>query len=344
MNVKKFIALTLSLVFVLSLCACGTRTSDGDVSADSSAQTWSFTIANTDTDSRSLNKAAKEFADYMSEQTDGRFQVRVAMNGELGDDEELLKAISLGTVDMYIGYNGIMTGLLGDKVGMFEMPFLFNDRDHFLRTMDNGGLDLYNKQLEGSGYYCVGMAYEGARQMLTIKPVTCLEDMKGLKIRCGNVQSYIDYYTAIGAAPTAIQFGEVYTSLAQGVIEAVDHVACILEDQGFVGAAKAYTQDSHIISPCCYMVSDKFLDTLPDDIREIFLQGVADMCAKQTEAEGGLEETLPTKWAEEGLTITILDDSERARFREAAQSVYDDYAAKYPELSTEAWALVEANA
>lgn len=347
MKLKKLLSLALALTMALTLFGCSRPSENGGEEAaegGSDGETWTFTIAHTDTEARSVHVAAEEFAEYMAEQTDGRFEVRIAPNGELGDDEELLKALNLGTVNMYVGYNGIPAGLLGSNLAMFEMPFLFDDGDHMLRTFANGGLDLYNKQLEGTGYYCVAMGYEGARQMLTTeKPVETIEDMHGLRMRCGNVQGYIDYYEAVGAAPTTVQFGEVYTSLSQGVIEGVDHVVAILEDQKFTEVCNYAIMDYHIISPLTYMISDSFLDTLPDDIREIFLEGVQAMADKVTEIDGGYERDLPAQWEENGMTVIYPTDEVRAEFREAAQPVYDAYEAEFPELAAEAWALVEEN-
>lgn len=346
-KLKKLLTLTLSLSMLLTLAACtrGGENTGGSASGDSGDQTWTFTIAHTDTEARSVHIAATEFAQFMDEQTDGRFQVRVAANGELGDDEELLKAVQLGTINMYIGYNGIVAGLLGDTLEMFELPFLFDDGDHMLRTFANGGLDLYNEQLTGTGYYCAGVAYEGARSIMSTKgPIDSMDAMKGLKIRCGNVQTYIDYYTTVGAAPTAIQFGEVYTSLTQGVIDAVDHIVPLIEDQKYTEAAKYCTIDYHFISPCCYMVKEGFIESLPDDIREIFLEGVEKMCQRQSEIDGGYEKDLPgTTWKEKDVETYYMPEELRQEFKDATVPMYDAYKAKHAELYESAMALVEEN-
>ncbi len=343
---KKLFALALTLSMALSLAACGRPAgSAGDGSGDDGETTYTFIIAHTDTEARSVHIAATEFAAYMNEKTNGRFQVRVAANGELGDDEELLKAVQLGTINMYIGYNGIVAGLLGDKQEMFELPFLFEDGEHMLRTFEGGGLDLYNSQLEGTGYYCAGVGYEGARSIISTKGVIdSLEDMKGLKIRCGNVQTYIDYYKAVGASPTAIQFGEVYTSLTQGVIDAVDHIVPLMEDQKYTEAANYCTIDYHFISPCCYVVKEGYIESLPEDIREIFLEGVQQMCQRQSEIDGGYEADLPgTTWADEGVETYYMSDELRQQFKDLTAPLYDAYNAKYPDLYEAAMALVDEN-
>lgn len=344
MKLKKLLSLILALTMALALFGCGSRGSSGGDTA-SEDQTWTFTIAHTDSEARSVHIAATEFAEYMADKTDGRFQVRVSANGELGDDEELMKAVQLGTINMYIGYNGIVAGLLGDTLEMFELPFLFDDGDHMLRTYANGGLDLYNSQLEGTGYYCAGVGYEGARSIMSTKGVIdSLDDIQGMKIRCGNVQTYIDYYEAIGAAPTAIQFGEVYTSLTQGVIDAVDQVVTIFEDQKYTEAAKYCTIDNHFISPCCYVISESFLDTLPDDIREIFLEGVQIMCDRQTEIDGGNEKDLPnTTWKEKGVETYYMTEELRQEFKAETEFLYSAYEEKHPDLYEAAMALVEEN-
>lgn len=348
-KLKKLLALGMALTMALALTACGTRGGDSsatpntDTSSDD--QTWTFIIAHTDTEARSVNIAAEEFAEYMKEKTDGRFVVRVSANGELGDDEELLKAVQLGTINMYIGYNGIVAGLLGDTLEMFELPFLFDDGDHMLRTFANGGLDLYNEQLVGTGYYCAGVSYEGARSIMSTKGVIdSVDAMKGLKIRCGNVQTYIDYYNAVGAAPTAIQFGEVYTSLTQGVIDAVDHIVPLIEDQKYTETAKYCTIDNHFISPCCYIVQEGFIESLPEDIREIFLEGVQIMCDRQSEIDDGYEADLPgTIWKESGVETYYMPEELRQEFKDLTAPMYEAYQGKHADLYEKAMALVEEN-
>lgn len=354
-KMRKLLALGLALTMALALCACGARggssaststaEGSGEETAAADGQTWEFIIADTDSEEHSTNVAAKEFADFMAEKTDGRFQVRVSANGELGDDEELLKAVQLGTIGMYVGYNGIVSGLMGDTLTMFELPFLFEDGDHMLRTFNNGGLDLYNSQLEGTGYYNVAVGYEGARQIISTKKcITSLADIKGMKIRCGNVQTFLDYYNSVGSAPTTVQFGEVYTSLSQGVIDAVDHVITVMGDQKYQEVAKYLTIDYHIISPICYVVNENFWNTLPDDIKDVFVEGVNQMVERQTEIDKGNEVNYPDEWAaENGVEVFVMPQETRDEFKAASQSVYDAYEQKHPDLYEAAMQLVEDN-
>lgn len=284
-------------------------------------------LAHTDSDIRSTNVAALQFKKFMEDKTNGQVVVEVYPNGQLGDDDDLVKGIQFNTCQIYIGNLGVIAGQLGPKLDALILPFMYESYEQWIKGMfEKGGLELFNKQLAGTGYTNLDFQYDGMRCILTTgRPIRTLDSMKGLKIRVNNTDLYLTLYKAIGANPTPMAFGEVYTGLTQGAIDGVDHVLGVMVDQKFYEPAKYLTLTRHLMSPLVVLSSERFVNSLPADIKAIFMEGVKMMGETQRGLEYVEEGKCIEIMRENGLEIIELSAEERAKFVEAAKPVYDEW-------------------
>ena len=141
MKKQRILALMIALVMLaFTLTGCGTRGSTNESGDD---ETITIKIAHTDSGTRSTNVAALEFKEFMESETNGRVTVEVYANGELGDDEDLLKGLQLGTCQIYIGSETTVSGLLGSQYGFVELPYLYENYEAWEKgTFEMGGLAL----------------------------------------------------------------------------------------------------------------------------------------------------------------------------------------------------------
>lgn len=328
MKRRKTWSLLLILALVVSFTVgCGARGNGGGGGADSSDPIV-IKIGHADSETRATNVSAQEFKDFMEEKTDGRVQVEVYPNGQLGEDDDIVKGVKLGTCQIFIGTQGSVSSVLGEKYDVLDLPFLYNSFEEWCGGMlgEGGGLELYNELLEGTGYVALDFAYDGQRSILTTeKPIRSLADMKGLKIRVTPSKMYLSIFKAMGANPTPMAFGEVYTGLTQGTIDGLDHSATVIVDQKFQEPSKYFTLSNHMTSPQPILTSQAFLDSLPKDIYDIFMEGIVQMGERQRELEHGKEAECLQQMKDSGIEVIELTDAQKDEFVKAVQPVYDEW-------------------
>ena len=158
---------------------------------------------------------------------------------------------------------------------MLDLPFLFRDFDHIHKAMDGEAGPLLSKHVEeraGVRPLVYFDSFGFRRNVVTRnKQVKSIDDMKGLKIRTIQTTIYVKAVELMGASPTPMAFGEVYTSLQTGVIDGYEHDANVTLSQKFYEVSKYMAMTQHISGVLALTASAKAIDSLPADIRAAFL-------------------------------------------------------------------------
>ena len=323
MKMRKILTLILVAAVVLAaFSGCSRR--GGDAKAVDSENPIVVKISNTDTGYRSTNVACEWFKEYMAEKTDGAVVVEVYPDGQLGDDPESCKGLLLGTVDIYFGISGVAGSIIGNKLDILDLPFLYDTFEDWEKgSFEKGGLDIYNELLEGSGFYCLDFMYNGMKSLVSSKKnYHNTDDLQGYKLRITPTDMNLAVWQALKANPTPMAWGEVYTSLVQGTIDGLDHSLGVFNDYKLYEHAKYVTLTQHQSSPYTVLTSDKFMDSLPEDIKPIFLEGVKQMCAKQRAAEHDLEKDYIANFEAAGSIVYDLTKEEKGALYDACADVY----------------------
>lgn len=320
MKFKKVLAVILLVALGIATVGCG-RGGSGGADKD---ETIVIKVGHTDTSNRSTNICIEWLADYMAEKTDGRVVVEAYPDGQLGDDPEMCKGILLGTVQVYYGLCGVLGGIVGPELDILDLPFLYNSYDEWVEgSFEKGGLEIYNELLEGTGYACVDFMYNGMMNLCSSKKVYHnKEDMAGYKVRVTASEMNVAIFKALGANPTPMSWGEVYTSVVQGALDGLTHSLGVFNDFAFYEYAPYFTIAEIQSSPYTVVMSTEFLESLPDDIFDIWMDGLHQACAKQREMERQLELEYIDKFIEEGATVHISTDEEKAAFYELCKDIY----------------------
>ncbi len=322
--VKKVLALVLAITLIGSTAVGCTR--GGDAASEEATETEKIIIkvGHTDTSARSTNKSILWLADYMATETDGRVVVEAYPDGQLGDDPELCKGLLLGTDQIYFGLSGVLGGIVGPKLDILDLPFLYGSYDEWVAgSFDNGGLDIYNELLEGSGYTCVDFMYNGMMNLASSKKVYHNSaDMQGYKVRVTSSELNVKIFEALGANPTPMAWGEVYTSVAQGAVDGLTHSLGVFNDFKFYELAPYITISEHQSSPYTVVMSTEFLDSLPADIKPILLEGIKQACQMQRDEERQMELSYIDIFEANGATVYECTAEEKAAFYALCDDIY----------------------
>lgn len=337
---KKSIVLLLAMIMVASaftLVACGNKKSGGSSAGEGDKIV--VKIGHTDSGERSTNKAGLWLNDYLSEKSDGRITVEMYPDGQAGDDPDLCAGVKLGTVTMYFGLSSVLSAATNEKVSCVDLPYLYDNYDAWVEgTFENGGLDLMNKYLEGSGYTVLDMLYNGMRCIDSNSKIYHMPaDFKGQKVRIAQNDLNVAIWDSIGASPTPTAWGEVVTSLSQGTVHALDHSLGVFNDFKLYEMAPYITITNHCSSPYPLVCSTEWLDSLSEDDRVLILDGIKQMCEKQRKEERENELAYIKTFQDAGAEVYELTPEETEAFKKATKPVYDEWADRVGQDVLDSW-------
>jgi tripartite ATP-independent transporter DctP family solute receptor len=267
----------------------------------------------------------KFFKELVEKNSDGKIKVDLYHSSQLGDDREMMEALQMGTQEMTCPSTAPIAPFVnGFKV--FDLPFLFPTYEAADYVLDGPvGQDLLN-QLPEIGL--IGLAYweNGYRQLTNSKrAVATPEDCKGLKVRTMENPIHLAAWKALGANPTPMAFGELFSAMQQKVVDGQENPWGTIYLQNFPEVQDYSTDTGHVYSPFVLLMSKKFWDKLPEDLQKVVKE--AAMEAKDHNRK--LNREMNAKYLDElkkVMTVTILTPEQKAAFQEAVQPVYDQFA------------------
>lgn len=272
--------------------------------------------------SHPMNTTLIEMSKQLEQKTGGRVKFDVFPEASIGGEREMIEGARIGTVDIVLATSAV-TGNFAPKMKLFDLPFLFKDREHAIKVLDGPiGQQLLDSMTDKG---LVGLAFweNGFRNLTNSKrPVNKPEDLKGLKIRTMENPIHMDAWKALGADPTPMSFAEVFTALQQGTVDGQENPLAIISTSRLYEVQKHLAMTKHNYSPMVLMVSKKVWDTFPDDIKAAFKE----LARSNAQVERNLLKQAEEKYMEDmkkaGMNITFPDT---APFQEKVKPIYDKY-------------------
>jgi tripartite ATP-independent transporter DctP family solute receptor len=280
-----------------------------------------------------LHAFGDKFRERAEAVTGGAVKVHVFANGILGHEREVVQQLQEGLVDFMVSGTAIW-GSVAPKVQLFDFPFLWRDWDHVHGVVD-GPIGREAADYLESAVRIRPFAWAdsfGFRHVITRgRDITEPGQLAGLKLRTIQSPIYVKAVELMGASPTPMAFGEVYTSMQTGVIDGYEHDASTTVQQRFYEVATHMAHTGHIAGVLGLFVSAATLARLPPGLRAP-LEQAAREAAQQQRAMGAAEdETATAKLRTLGMTIRELD---RTAFLRAAEVLWN---AQARTLGVETW-------
>lgn len=257
----------------------------------------------------SLHVFGDTFRTLAEEATGGAVTVRVFPSGTLGQEREVVQQLQEGLVDFMVSGTAIW-GSVAPKLQVFDFPFMWRDWTHVHSVVDGRVGQEAADYLAGAVRvrpFAWGDSF-GFRQVITrSRDITETGQLAGLKIRTIQSPIYVKAVELMGASPTPMAFGEVYTSLQTGVIDGYEHDASTTLQQRFYEIAGFMARTRHIAGVLGLWASTATMARLPADVRAA-LEGAALEAAKRQRAMGPGEDTAATaQLVKNGMIIRDID-------------------------------------
>src|SRR5262245_53622021 len=281
----------------------------------------------------SLHTLGDGFRELAEAATGGAVEVRVFPSGTLGQEREVVQQVQEGLVDFMCSGTAIW-GSVAPKLQLFDFPFLWRDWEHVHGVVDGGvgrAAADYMEAAVGVRPLAWGDSF-GFRQVVTrSREVREPGQLRGLKIRTIQSPIYVKAVELMGASPTPMAFGEVYTSLQTGVIDGYEHDASTTLQQRFYEIANYMARTRHIAGVLGLWTSTATLARLPAALRETLEQSALEAASHQR-AMGPLEDRSAAEaLVKHGMTIREIDGS---ALRPAAERLW---AREARALGVDAW-------
>src|SRR5690625_1078998 len=207
--------------------------------------------------------AMNKFGELITEKTHGEVEVEYYPDGQLGGERELIELTQSGAIDITKVSGSALEGF-SDIYSIFSIPYLFDDEEHYYKVLEDEKIkETVYQSTEDQGI--IGLTYydSGARNFyMTDGPIEEPDDLKGKKVRVMASEMAIRTVELLGASPTPMGSGEVYTSLQQGIIDGAENNEFVLVTAGHGGATKYYSYDEHTRVPDMVIINQETLNGL----------------------------------------------------------------------------------
>lgn len=202
-----------------------------------------------------VHKAIEYMAQRVELHSGGKLEVDVYPGGQLGSERQLMELLQIGSLAMTKVSTSPMEGFV-PEMKVFSLPYVFRDSDHYWRVLNSE----IGKQLllEGESVFLRGLAYydAGSRSFYSVdKPIRTPDDLAGLKIRVQQSQTAIQMVRALGGAATPISWGELYTSLQQGVVDGAENNPPSFYSSKHYEVARYFSLNEHTMVPDMLLIS-----------------------------------------------------------------------------------------
>ena len=261
-----------------------------------------------------VTKASKKFGELVKERTKGAIEVQVFPGGTLGGEVELQDMVSNGSLDMMSIGSGIPAAI-NTQFKLLNMPFLWDSQDQMIAFANSGIQDeMNNIYTEKSGIKVLASNWDqGIRHTLTKKPINSLADFKGVKIRVPQLPEWVDMWKLVGTNPTQLPFPEVYTSLQQGVVDAMECPLYWIFAGSFYEQAKHLILTGHVMYYNLLMINEDKFNQLSPEFQKIMLDAAKEAGDYETKLTRDIDADLRAKMEAKGVKFMEVDRAEMAK-------------------------------
>ncbi len=271
---KRIIALFMAVTILgglLTGCASGSDSNKAPESKDGEKVTFKMSLV--DNETTNYYKGAKKIAEEVAAATNGKINIDVVAGGSLGGERDTVELAMSGDLDIATAANSVLTNWI-PEMNILDQAYLWENADQAHAAVDGALGDLIEEKAEKLGLHVIGYMESGFRNVFSVKPITKMDDFKGVKIRTMQNEYHMAAFESFGAMSTAMAANEQFTALQQGTIDAAENAVANCLANGFYEITKNITYTDHAFVYIPILMSDDAWNKIPEDLRKPFLEAV----------------------------------------------------------------------
>jgi tripartite ATP-independent transporter DctP family solute receptor len=284
------------------------------------------------------NIRLQEAADRIAKDSDGRIELRLFPNNQLGGEVDLLNQVRSGAVEMFV-VGGLIASSVVPMAALDGVGFAFKDSASVMKGMDGALGATIRAALMQANLYAPATIWDyGFRQITSsVRPIKVVDDLNGMKIRVPGAAAYVDLFKALGAAPTSLQFNEVYPALQTRIVDGQENPLGVILTSKFYEVQKYCSLSNHIWQGNWVLINGRVWKSLPANLQEIMEKRLNEAGLAQRQDLASQEQSYKDTMAKGGIAFNPVD-ADTFRKKLTAAGYYTDARKKFGDA---AWKVLE---
>ncbi len=322
---KKIAAILLSSLLAVSFAGCGLKSPEpaptvpaaepktaDEPAAPAAEPEITLIYAEVNPLDTIVGQTGTAFKEKVEELSGGKIKIDIQASGVLGSENDVLDAMlgGGGTIDMSRISAFALTSYGGEKSKLLSIPYTFVSREHFwnFATSDLAPEFLLEPYENGSGVRGLFYGEEGFRHFFTVKPITGIEDLKGMKLRVSNDPVMQGLVQGLGASPTVVAFGELYSALQTGVVDGAEQPIANYKSNAFPEVAPNIILDGHTLGAIQVVITDEAWEKLTEEQQNILIEAGKHASEFNRTISEEAENKVLEQLKAEGVNVIEVDD------------------------------------
>ena len=345
---RSFLAVAGAAAAAAALTACGGSSSStaastassaaasaaGDATAAANDPKVTLVYAEVNPLDTIVGQTGSHFKEKVEELTGGSVVIDVQASGVLGSENDVLDAILGGSTSIDISRISAfaLTSYGCNKSKLLSIPFTFENRAHFWNFANSDLAPEFLNEPQELGLPVRGLFYgeEGFRHFFTVNPVAGIEDFKGLKLRVSNDPVMNGMVEGLGASPTVVSFGELYSALQTGVVDGAEQPIANYKSNAFPEVANNLILDGHTLGAVQAVITDNAWNKLTENQQAAIMEAASDTQAFNADLSETEENKVLDDLKASGCNVVDVDD--KAPWQEACSKVISENTSDQAEL------------
>lgn len=275
-----------------------------------------------------IGKSMETFAQDVREKSNGRIEISLFHNGQLGSERDNIEACELGNLDIAVVNQSVLANFI-PEIAAFDLPYTIQDEAHadavFLGPIGQDFLKRLDKvQLHGLGIW-----ESGFRNLTNSKrAVSSVGDVAGLRVRVMENKIHQELWKALGADPVPMSWGDAYTGLQQGALDGQENPATVIDKNNVVEVNKHMAITQHVYSTVFIIMAPKTWESLTPEDQALITSCMAEANVAERVLSRAMDKAAIDTLESKGMKVTRPDKTE---FIADTQAVRDMFGANYKE-------------
>lgn len=318
---RKVLSILLAAASTLAMSACGLSAPDGAVAAASPADAVSGTtggeaitlvMAEVNPLDTIVGMTDQRFKEEVESRSGGTIKIDLQASGVLGSENDVLDTMlgGGGTIDISRISAFALTSYGGKKSMLLSLPYTFVSREHFWNFANSDLAQEFLREPSENGSGVRGLFYgeEGFRHFFTVGEITGIDSFKGMKLRVSNDPVMNGLVKGLGASPTVVSFGELYSALQTGVVDGAEQPIANYKSNAFPEVAPYMILDGHTLGAIQVIITDDAWNKLSEEQQKIVMEAGKAASEYNRSISEEKENEVLTQLKEEGVHIIEVND------------------------------------
>lgn len=319
-----------------TVSAAAALSSIGVIRGRAGAAQFSYKYASNVDVAHPLNVQMTEMWNAIKKETNGRFEVQIFPNNQLGGDTQMLTQLRSGAIQFFTLDGGILQSVV-PVAAIQAVGFAFKDSADAFHAFDGPLGDYVRKEIKAKDIWVFDRMWDnGMRDITSSKgPIRTADDLANFKIRTPAGKLWVDLFKAFGASPSPLNFNEVYTALQTKVFDGQENPPAIIQVARLFEVQKYLSITNHMWSAWHFLGNMDAWKALPPDIQSVIVRNSSKYALAQRKDVQRLNDTLVDKLRREGMVVNATDVT---NFRSRLSGFYKEYRGVFGDT---AWSLLE---